>query len=87
MNAAIRAAAVWPLSRSAVFLSYTSARGRALIDRRVYLPKSWADDRPRCTAAGIPAEVAFATRPELALEMITGAVAAKLPAGASRPGC
>jgi len=61
--------------------------GRALIDRRVYLPKSWTGDPQRCAAAGIPAEAQFATKPELALEMITGAVAAKLPAGASCPGC
>jgi len=63
-----------------VFLSYACPRGRALIDRRVYLPRSWAGDRPRCTAAGIPADVAFATKPELALDMITGAVAAGMPA-------
>jgi len=81
MNAAIRAAAVWPLSRSAVFLSYTSARGRALIDRRVYLPRSWAGDQQRCTAAGVPADRQFTTKPELALDMITDAVAARMPAG------
>jgi SRSO17 transposase len=72
--------------------------GPALIDRRVYLPKSWTGDRPRCTAAGIPADRQFATKPELALEMITSAVAARTPAawvasdeaygdnGAFRPG-
>ena len=64
-----------------VFLSYASARGRALIDRRVYLPESWTDDRPRCAAAGIPAQAKFATKPDLALEMITAAVAAEVPAG------
>jgi SRSO17 transposase len=67
-------------SQVGVFLSYASPRGRALIDRRVYLPKSWTDDRSRCTAAGIPAEVKFATKPELALNMITDAVAARMPA-------
>ena len=64
-------------SQVGVFLSYASPRGRALIDRRVYLPKSWADDPQRCAAAGVPAEVEFATKPELALEMITEAVAAE----------
>ena len=67
-------------SQVGVFLSYASPRGRALIDRRVYLPKSWTDDRRRCAAAGVPADVGFATKPELALEMITEAVAAGMPA-------
>ena len=67
-------------SQIGVFLSYASARGRALIDRRVYLPRSWADDRCRRAAAGVPAEMKFATKPELALEMITGAVTAQMPA-------
>jgi SRSO17 transposase len=63
-----------------VFLSYASPLGRALIDRRVYLPRSWADDRQRCAAAGIPAGVEFTTKPQLALDMITDAVAAGMPA-------
>jgi SRSO17 transposase len=67
-------------SQVGVFLSYASPAGRALIDRRVYLPRSWTGDRSRCTAAGIPADVGFATKPELALDMITGAVAAGMPA-------
>jgi SRSO17 transposase len=67
-------------SQVGVFLSYACPRGRALIDRRVYLPKSWIGDRDRCAAAGIPADVAFATKPELALNMITEAVAARTPA-------
>jgi SRSO17 transposase len=44
-----------------VFLAYASPRGRALIDRRLYLPRRWTDDPPRCAAAGVPAEVRFAT--------------------------
>lgn len=67
-------------SQVGVFLSYASARGRALIDRRVYLPRSWTDDPQRCTAAGVPADTQFATKPDLALDMITDAVAAKIPA-------
>jgi SRSO17 transposase len=67
-------------SQVGVFLSYASPAGRALIDRRVYLPRSWAGDRSRCTAAGVPADVAFATKPELALGMITDAMAAGMPA-------
>jgi DDE superfamily endonuclease len=38
----------------AVFLAYAGSRGRALMDRDVYVPKSWADDRDRCRAAGVP---------------------------------
>lgn len=46
-------------------------RGRALVDRRLYLPRnSWCADRKRGDAAGIPTEVGFATKPELAAEMI-----------------
>jgi len=67
-------------SQVGVFVSYASPRGRALIDRRIYLPKSWTGDRPRCAAARVPAEVEFATKPELALEMIAGAVTAGMPA-------
>jgi SRSO17 transposase len=67
-------------SQVGVFLSYASPRGRALIDRRIYLPKSWTDDRVRCAAAGVPADTEFAAKPGLALEMITEAVAAGTPA-------
>ena len=67
-------------SQVGVFLSYASLAGRALIDRRVYLPRSWSDDPRRCAAAGVPADVEFATKPQLALEMIAGAVAAGMPA-------
>lgn len=38
-----------------VFLAYASRHGHSLIDRRVYLPKSWTDDRDRCAQAGVPA--------------------------------
>jgi SRSO17 transposase len=53
-----------------VFLAYASPRGRALIDRELYLPKSWTGDRDRCTAAGVPDEVAFATKPEQGIVML-----------------
>jgi SRSO17 transposase len=64
-----------------VFLSYASPRGRALIDRRLYLPAtSWCADPDRCAAAGIPEDVEFATKPELAAEMVTAALDAQVPA-------
>jgi SRSO17 transposase len=53
-----------------VFLTYVSANGRALIDRELYLPVSWTDDRERCAEAGIGAEVEFATKPVLAARML-----------------
>jgi len=53
-----------------VFLAYASTRGRALIDRALYLPTAWTEDRARCTAAGIPDEVGFATKPQLGVAML-----------------
>ncbi|HEX3196230.1 MAG TPA: IS701 family transposase [Propionibacteriaceae bacterium] len=53
-----------------VFLTYTSPRGRALIDRELYLPKSWTEDRDRCAEAGIGEDVEFATKPKLAQRML-----------------
>ena len=63
-----------------VFLAYASKHGHTLIDRRVYLPKSWTDDLQRCERAGVPDDVAFATRSELADDMITATVQALVPA-------
>ena len=63
-----------------VFLAYATARGHALIDRALYLPRSWTDDRDRCAAAGIPDDVEFATKPALATRMVTAAVNAGVPA-------
>ena len=63
-----------------VFLSYaTPDGGRALIDRKLYIPKKWAEDRDRCRAAGIGDDVKFATKPELAEKMIGRAVKAGVP--------
>jgi SRSO17 transposase len=62
-----------------VFLAYASARGHALIDRELYLPASWADDRDRCAAAGIPEQVEFATKPRQAQAMISRAIEAGVP--------
>ena len=58
----------------AVFLSYASPRGRALIDRRIYLPKSWIDDPARCQVAGLPEGTEFATKPAQAVQMIEAAL-------------
>jgi SRSO17 transposase len=64
-----------------VFLAYASPAGRSLIDRELYLPKTWTEDRERCRQAGIPDDVEFATKPELAMRMLDRALDAGVPAG------
>ena len=61
------------------FLAYASVHGHALIDRELYLPRSWAEDRDRCRAAGIPDQVEFTTKPRQAQAMISRAIAAGVP--------
>lgn len=63
-----------------VFLGYSARTGRALVDRALYLPKEWAGDTERRKGAGVPGEVAFATKIVLARRMIDRAVAAGMPA-------
>jgi SRSO17 transposase len=63
-----------------VFLSYAAPGGHALIDRELYLPRSWAADPGRRRAAGIPDGTAFATKPALARVMIGRALDAGTPA-------
>jgi SRSO17 transposase len=53
-----------------VFLALSTSKGHALIDRALYLPESWCHDRTRCDEAGVPDEVEFATKPQLAMKMI-----------------
>jgi SRSO17 transposase len=56
-----------------VFLAYASRHGHTLLDTRLYLPKEeWADDAARRQAAGVPPEVVFRTKPELAAELVLG---------------
>ncbi len=62
-----------------VFLAYASERGHALIDRELYLPASWTDDRDRCRAAGIPDEAQFATKAQLAQRLLQRALDAGVP--------
>jgi SRSO17 transposase len=57
-----------------VFANYCSAQGHTFMDRRLFLPREWADDAARRREAGVPEGVVFRTKPELALEMLTGAV-------------
>lgn len=53
-----------------VFASYASRWGHALIDRQLYLPKAWANDPERRAKAHVPEDVAFATKPAIAREMV-----------------
>ncbi len=63
-----------------VFLAYASSRGHTLVDRELYLPKSWTDDQERCREAHVPEEITFATKPELARRMVERVLDADLPA-------
>jgi SRSO17 transposase len=63
-----------------VFLAYAGPRGRAFIDRELYLPRSWTNDPARCRAARVPAEVPFRTKPQLARVMLERALDAGVPA-------
>jgi SRSO17 transposase len=62
-----------------VFASYVSRHGHAFIDRTLYLPKEWTDDARRMKVAHVPADVRFATKPQIARAMIARAIAAKVP--------
>jgi SRSO17 transposase len=63
-----------------VFLAYASPKGRAMIDRELYLPRSWTDDPQRCRAARVPEEVGFRTKPQLARVMLERALDSEVPA-------
>jgi SRSO17 transposase len=67
-------------SQVAVYLAYATDRGHALIDRELYLPTSWTEDPQRMTAAGVPEDLTFATKPALATGMLTLALRAGVPA-------
>ncbi len=53
-----------------VYLGYVSTEEHALVDMRLYLPKDWACSKARRLKAGVPRDVKFRTRHELALEML-----------------
>jgi SRSO17 transposase len=63
-----------------VFLAYASPKGRAFIDRELYLPERWTDDPERCRAARVPEQVQFRTKPQLAQLMLERALDAGVPA-------
>ena len=62
-----------------VFAAYVSRHGHAFIDRALYLPKEWTDNRKRLKAVHVPEDVDFATKPQIARKMIARAIKAKVP--------
>ena len=64
-----------------VFLAYASAKGRTLLDRELYLPQVWVDDRERRREAGVPEDVVFRTKGKLAQLMLERAVESGVPFG------
>jgi SRSO17 transposase len=64
----------------AVYLTYAGARGHAMIDRELYLPKSWTTDPDRLAEAGVPEDIEFLTKPALAAGMLIRALNAGVPA-------
>lgn len=63
-----------------VFLTYATTKGHTFLDRQLYLPKEWAEDTERRKQAGIPEDVAFATKPKIARQMLQRAFNAGVPA-------
>ena len=59
-----------------VFLTAASVHGHTLRDREIYLPRAWTDDPVRCQQAGVPLDRRFATKPELARQMVERTFAA-----------
>ena len=62
-----------------VFLTYAGAKGRTLLDRELYLPQVWAEDRERRREAGVPEDAVFRTKPQLAQLMLERAVESGVP--------
>jgi SRSO17 transposase len=62
-----------------VFASYVSRHGHAFIDRALYLPKAWTEDRARLARAHVPESIGFGTKPAIALSMIERAIGADVP--------
>jgi SRSO17 transposase len=76
----IRSAGVTRQAQIGVFLAYRVAAGEVLIDRQLYLPREWTDDRSRCRAAGIGDEITYRSERQIVEDMLTRATAAGVPA-------
>jgi SRSO17 transposase len=65
----------------AVSLSLATLEGSLPLSYRLYLPREWTDDTPRCKRAGVPQDIGFATKGEIAWAQIESALAADIPRG------
>ncbi|MGH3995157.1 MAG: transposase [Pseudonocardiaceae bacterium] len=54
-----------------VYCTYASSRGHAQVGARLYLPQEWTSDPQRCARAGVDDDVVFATKPQLAVDLLT----------------
>ncbi|MCX4515810.1 transposase [Streptomyces sp. NBC_01619] len=71
----IRSEVIVPIAT--LFAAYASSKGQALVVRELYIPRSWTEDGDRCRSAKVPADRAFATKPELAHTMVQRALAVR----------
>ncbi len=62
-----------------VFLTYATPKGYTFLDRQLYLPKEWTDDKERCQDADVPKKVGFSTKPKIARAMLDRAFSAGVP--------
>src|SRR5918997_1459851 len=63
----------------ATLLTYATPRGHVFLDRRLYLPESWARDPERRARAAVPPDVPFQTKPQQAVAMLAHAWAQGVP--------
>lgn len=67
--------------QAAVSLSVSTWNSSLPIAWRLYLPEVWCEDAKRCREAGVPEEIKFQTKPEMALEQIRQALDQRVPVG------
>jgi SRSO17 transposase len=67
--------------QAAVSLSVSTWNSSLPIAWQLYLPEVWCQDAERCRQAGVPEEIAFQTKPEIALEQIRQAMERQVPVG------
>jgi SRSO17 transposase len=65
----------------AVSLTLATPEGSLPLSYRLYLPREWTEDKARCERAGVPEDIRFGTKDELAWAQIEAALAAEVPRG------